>query len=93
MEREERIEPSLLAWKARVLPLNYARIKTNMVGSEGFEPPKRVQQIYSLPPLTTWVTALKYLEKSISKSWLEGSNPRPADYKSAALPTELSQQK
>ncbi len=25
------------------------------------------------------------------KSWLEASNPRPADYKSAALPTELSQ--
>ena len=55
------------------------------MGSEGFEPPKRVQQIYSLPPLTTWVTALNI-------SWLEVSNPRPADYKSAALPTELSQQ-
>jgi hypothetical protein len=24
-------------------------------------------------------------------SWLWDSNPRPADYKSAALPTELSQ--
>lgn len=56
MEREERIEPSLLAWKARVLPLNYSRMRRKM-GSEGFEPPKRVQQIYSLPPLTTWVTA------------------------------------
>lgn len=35
------------------------------MGSEGFEPPKRVQQIYSLPPLTTWVTALEF---NISKA-------------------------
>lgn len=27
MERAVRIEPTLLAWKARVLPLNYARKK------------------------------------------------------------------
>ena len=26
------------------------------------------------------------------ESWREASNPRPADYKSAALPTELRQQ-
>ncbi len=27
-----------------------------------------------------------------TKSWREASNPRPADYKSAALPAELRQQ-
>ena len=30
LERENGIEPSLLAWKARVLPLNYSRKKINI---------------------------------------------------------------
>ncbi len=34
------------------------------MGSEGFEPPKRMQQIYSLPPLTTWVTARNVYQKN-----------------------------
>ena len=43
------------------------------------------QQIYSLPPLAT-------REFSHMKwSWWTDLNPRPADYKSAALPTELHQ--
>ena len=47
----------------------------------------RRQQIYSLPHLTA-------LELSHMKlwSWWTDSNPRPADYKSAALPAELHQQ-
>ncbi len=46
------IEPTLSAWKAEVLPLNYTR-RISMVEGEGFEPSKPKQQIYSLPPLTT----------------------------------------
>ncbi|GEM_PF-4299597 len=33
------IEPTLSAWKAEVLPLNYTR-ETMLVEGEGFEPPK-----------------------------------------------------
>ncbi|KUK31757.1 MAG: hypothetical protein XD63_0968 [Thermoanaerobacterales bacterium 50_218] len=44
------------------------------------------QQIYSLPPLTT--------REPLHKSYISGADegtrtPRPADYKSAALPVEL----
>ena len=51
VERETGIEPASLAWKARVLPLNYSRISggggwiRTTVGVS--------QQIYSLPPLAT----------------------------------------
>jgi hypothetical protein len=31
------IEPTLLAWKAKVLPLNYTRIIKKMVGTTRFE--------------------------------------------------------
>ena len=49
------------------------------------------QQIYSLPPLATRERShdIKLLRKNWS--WWTDSNPRPADYKSAALPTELHQ--
>ena len=55
MERAAGIEPARSAWKADVLPLNYARLdvrarldtvrvqradETGMVGGGGFEPPK-----------------------------------------------------
>ncbi len=43
------------------------------------------QQIYSLPPLAAWVSPLIPTTRS---QWTD-SNPRPADYKSAALPAEL----
>ena len=45
------------------------------------------QQIYSLPPLAT-----RELLHMKLWSWWTDSNPRPADYKSAALPAELHQQ-
>ena len=48
---------------------------------EGFS-----RQIYSLIPLTAWVSPPGW-------SWQWDSNPQPADYKSAALPIELCQQK
>ena len=44
------------------------------------------QQIYSLPPLAT-----RELLHMKLWSWWTDSNPRPADYKSAALPAELYQ--
>ena len=47
------------------------------------------QQIYSLPPLAT--RELFLIIYSFKWSWRWDSNPRPADYKSAALPTELRQ--
>ena len=46
------------------------------------------QQIYSLPPL-----AAREFPHIYGWSWWTDSNPRPADYKSAALPTELHQRK
>ncbi len=46
----------------------------------------RRQQIYSLPPLAT-----RELLHMKLWSWWTDSNPRPADYKSAALPAELHQ--
>ena len=49
---------------------------------------RQSQQIYSLSPLATWV--LLQIEK-VRWSWWTDSNPRPADYKSAALPAELHQ--
>ena len=61
---------------------------------------RRSQRIYSPPPLTTRanpqkITSNRFLATSFSlfnrkgKSQRRDSNPRPADYKSAALPTEL----
>ena len=58
-----------------------------MVGEGGFEPPKSATTDLQsapfdrsgIPPYELW-------------SWWTDSNPRPADYKSAALPAELHQQ-
>lgn len=68
-----------------------------MVQGGGFEPPKLARQIYSLIPLATReplrVLNISAAHRATSSwSWREESNPRPADYKSAALPTELRQQ-
>ncbi len=51
---------------------------------------RRSQQIYSLSPLATWVL-LRIQLGGRRWSWWTDSNPRPADYKSAALPAELHQ--
>jgi hypothetical protein len=64
LERAAGIEPASSAWKAEVLPLNYARLPTlldpdplalidYLVEGEGFEPSKLSRQIYSLLPLAT----------------------------------------
>ena len=60
-----------------------------MVGEGGFEPPKS---------LTTDLQSAPFGHSGIPPyllycwSWWTDLNPRPADYKSAALPTELHQQ-
>ena len=55
------IEPTYIAWKAIVLPLNYTRNN----GQERIRTSEaQVQQIYSLPPLATWVPALILLHLS-----------------------------
>ncbi len=56
LEREAGIEPASLAWKAKVLPLNYSRpIPSRRLGGGGWIRTSVgvSQQIYSLPPLAT----------------------------------------
>ena len=60
LERETGIEPVSLAWKAKVLPLNYSRMASpsNLPAFSGGGGWIRTsvgvsQQIYSLPPLAT----------------------------------------
>ncbi len=56
LEREAGIEPASLAWKAKVLPLNYSRpIPRHRLGGGGWIRTSVgvSQQIYSLPPLAT----------------------------------------
>ena len=54
---------------------------------------RHCQQIYSLSPLATREHPHMNFASTAEKwSWWTDSNPRPADYKSAALPAELHQQ-
>jgi hypothetical protein len=48
MERETGIEPASLAWKARVLPLNYSRTPCNPNTANHMAPPP-VLRIHSQP--------------------------------------------
>ncbi len=59
-----------------------------MVGDGGFEPPKaKPADLQSVP--FGHSGNLPYIINKRRWSWWTDSNPRPADYKSAALPTEL----
>ncbi len=62
-----------------------------LVGDDGFEPSKlKATDLQSAPFGRSG--NLPYSILSINLwSWWTDSNPRPADYKSAALPTELHQ--
>ena len=57
-----------------------------MVEGGGFEPPKA-----SPTDLQSVPFGHSGISPKVFWCWLEDSNSRPADYKSAALPTELSQ--
>ena len=56
------------------------------MGDGGFEPPKDLASRFTVCPL--WPLGKSPI---LNWSWWTDSNPRPADYKSAALPTELHQ--
>ena len=59
---------------------------TFLVGEGGFEPPKpKATDLQSAPFDRSGIPPNKFW------SWWTDSNPRPADYKSAALPAELHQ--
>ncbi len=72
------IEPTLSAWKAEVLPLNYARIKTNEHGVPG--------EIRT-PDLLIRSQALYPAELRAQMSWWahQDSNLGPTGYEPAAL--------
>ena len=60
-----------------------------LVGAGGFEPPKsETTDLQSAPFGRSGIPP--YIMRELW-SWWTDSNPRPADYKSAALPTELHQ--
>ena len=95
--RRESNPPSQLG---RLVHYHYAtpaRVRTGLkMEGGGFEPPYGVaEQIYSLSPLTTRTSLRNHRHASPRRqggwgiSRRSGSNGRPADYKSAALPTEL----
>ena len=67
--------------KSVALPLGY--IPTEMVGRGGFEPPNRKELSYSQPRLATSLPPRIWCR-------LKDLNPQPTDYKSVALPIELS---
>ena len=75
--------------RLKLYQLSYSRLKffslNKLVGRAGFEPAKVSQQSYSLSSLAAWVSPLNFtiFFKDLSR-WRD-SNPRPADYKSAAL--------
>ena len=60
----------------------------------GFEPPKQIAADLQSVPFGHSGKLPYSIVSSIKKwSWWTDSNPRPADYKSAALPAELHQRK
>ena len=72
--------------KSVALPLGYIPI-IRMVGRSGFEPLNPKERIYSPPRLASSLSS-----QNIKKCRPEDLNPRPTDYKSVALPTELGRQ-
>ncbi len=84
LERRSRVVRALGLLKKSRSKANFAPTWWRRVDSNHRS---ETQQIYSLPPLAT--RELLHMELW---SWWTDSNPRPADYKSAALPAELHQQ-
>ena len=70
--------------KSVALPLGYTPT-FKMVGRGGFEPPNRKELSYSQPRLATSLPPQLWCR-------LKDLNPQPTDYKSVALPIELSRQ-
>ena len=73
----------------KVPRLLYHGLGTSVVGEGGFEPPKALPaDLQSVPFGHSGIPPYSFRS---GWSWWTDSNPRPADYKSAALPTELHQ--
>ena len=67
-------------------------INSFLVGEGGFEPPKSLTTDLQSAPFGHSGILPYLIELLVKKwSWWTDSNPRPADYKSAALPAELYQ--
>ncbi len=74
------------AWKAGTLPTELLPPISHSIiwwWGEDSNPRRLCQQIYSLPPLSTWVP---HHLTQLFNSWRRDLNPRPGDYKSPALP-------
>ena len=69
--------------------------KAFLVGEDGFEPSKlKATDLQSAPFGRSGILPFihpEYFPNEYNWSWWTDLNPRPADYKSAALPTELHQ--
>ena len=72
---------------------NYKNLPSyHLVGEGGFEPPKSLTTDLQSAPFGHSGILPYLIELLVKKwSWWTDSNPRPADYKSAALPAELHQ--
>ena len=89
--------------KSDPFPIGKGSDYLNLVEEGGFEPPKRnVTDLQSAPFGHSGTPPYYLLSQTDAAvcpiqlnaeawSWWTDSNPRPADYKSAALPTELHQ--
>ena len=103
-KRDSNSQPS--AWKADALavelfppmcrsPLtartaSYSYTSVKLVVGGGFEPPKSYDDRFTVCSL--WPLGKPSIfNYQLDWSWWTDLNPRPADYKSAALPTELHQ--
>ena len=79
-------------WHKKAERLFYQNRRSAMVEEGGFEPPKSVTaDLQSAPFGRSGTLPYSFLPIVRKWSWWTDSNPRPADYKSAALPTELHQ--
>lgn len=78
VERVTGVEPAPTAWKAVVLPLNYTR-----------KYPQRRRRGRLWRVAAPVLGGVRFTVGGWG--WQQASNPRPADYKSAALPSKLCQ--
>ena len=87
---------SLLNAKEKRPKLQCLRRFLSLVGEDGFEPSKQnATDLQSAPfghsGTPPYFILVATLAGPFQWSWWTDLNPRPADYKSAALPTELHQ--